>query len=46
MTTPQRRRGRHPGDYAAFALDPDGNHIEAVFHGESVRRAPSLTIAY
>jgi hypothetical protein len=25
-------RGYHPGYYAAFALDPDGNNIEAVNH--------------
>ena len=32
----QRRAGRapyHPGYYAAFLLDPDGNNIEAVHHG-------------
>jgi catechol 2,3-dioxygenase-like lactoylglutathione lyase family enzyme len=26
-------RSYHPGYYAAFALDPDGNHIEAVCRG-------------
>jgi catechol 2,3-dioxygenase-like lactoylglutathione lyase family enzyme len=26
-------RRYHPGYYAAFVLDPDGNNIEAVFHG-------------
>src|SRR5436190_1437278 len=26
-------RPYHPGYYAAFLLDPDGNNIEAVFHG-------------
>src|SRR5262245_59422646 len=26
-------RPYHPGYYAAFVLDPDGNNIEAVFHG-------------
>ena len=25
-------RAYHPGYYAAFVLDPDGNNIEAVFH--------------
>ena len=25
-------RDYHPGYYAAFVLDPDGNNIEAVFH--------------
>jgi catechol 2,3-dioxygenase-like lactoylglutathione lyase family enzyme len=27
-------RDYHPGYYAAFLLDPDGNNVEAVFHGE------------
>jgi catechol 2,3-dioxygenase-like lactoylglutathione lyase family enzyme len=26
-------RSYHPGYYAAFVLDPDGNNIEAVHHG-------------
>jgi catechol 2,3-dioxygenase-like lactoylglutathione lyase family enzyme len=26
-------RPYHPGYYAAFAFDPDGHNIEAVFHG-------------
>ena len=26
-------RPYHPGYYAAFALDPDGNNIEVVHHG-------------
>ena len=26
-------RAYHPGYYAAFVLDPDGNNIEAVHHG-------------
>ena len=34
----------HPGYYAAFALDPDGNNIEAVFHGLATRSAPSVVI--
>jgi catechol 2,3-dioxygenase-like lactoylglutathione lyase family enzyme len=28
-------RAYHPGYYAAFVLDPDGNNIEAVYHGEA-----------
>lgn len=28
-------RDYHPGYYAAFALDPDGNNVEAVHHGET-----------
>jgi catechol 2,3-dioxygenase-like lactoylglutathione lyase family enzyme len=37
-------RSYHPGYYAAFVLDPDGNNIEAVFHGPSTRSAPSVVI--
>ena len=39
-------RAYHPGYYAAFVLDPDGNNIEAVFHGESERSADSVRINY
>lgn len=39
-------RSYHPGYYAAFALDPDGNNIEAVYHGEAARSAPSVKIAF
>jgi catechol 2,3-dioxygenase-like lactoylglutathione lyase family enzyme len=37
-------RAYHPGYYAAFVLDPDGNNIEAVFHGPNRRSAPSVEI--
>jgi catechol 2,3-dioxygenase-like lactoylglutathione lyase family enzyme len=37
-------RNYHPGYYAAFALDPDGNNIEAVFHGPASRSAPSVVV--
>jgi predicted lactoylglutathione lyase len=37
-------RPYHPGYYAAFLLDPDGNNIEAVYHGPGRRSAPSVTI--
>jgi catechol 2,3-dioxygenase-like lactoylglutathione lyase family enzyme len=37
-------RRYHPGYYAAFALDPDGNNIEAVYHGEATRSARSVVI--
>lgn len=30
---PGLRPHYHPGYYGAFVLDPDGNNIEAVFHG-------------
>ena len=39
-------RPYHPGYYAAFALDPDGNNIEAVYHGEARRSAPSVKINF
>ena len=39
-------RPYHPGYYAAFLLDPDGNNIEAVFHGEASRSAPSVKITF
>ena len=39
-------RDYHPGYYAAFVLDPDGNNIEAVFHGEAKRSAPSVHITF
>ena len=39
-------RPYHPGYYAAFVLDPDGNNIEAVFHGDANRSAPSVKITF
>ncbi len=39
-------RAYHPGYYAAFVLDPDGNNIEAVVHGEPERSAASVRISY
>lgn len=39
-------RAYHPGYYAAFVLDPDGNNIEAVYQGEAKRNAPSVTIEF
>ena len=39
-------RSYHPGYYAAFVLDPDGNNIEAVFHGEATRSAASVRITF
>jgi len=39
-------RPYHPGYYAAFVLDPDGNNIEAVFHGEAQRSADSVKISF
>jgi catechol 2,3-dioxygenase-like lactoylglutathione lyase family enzyme len=37
-------RAYHPGYYAAFVLDPDGNNIEAVHHGAAHRSADSVVI--
>jgi catechol 2,3-dioxygenase-like lactoylglutathione lyase family enzyme len=37
-------RSYHPGYYAAFVLDPDGNNIEAVHHGPFERSAGSVVI--
>ena len=37
-------RHYHPGYYACFVLDPDGNNIEAVFHGPNTRSAASVVI--
>jgi catechol 2,3-dioxygenase-like lactoylglutathione lyase family enzyme len=39
-------RPYHPGYYAAFVLDPDGNNIEAVFHGEATRSAAAVKISF
>ncbi len=39
-------RTYHPGYYAAFVLDPDGNNIEAVFHGPARRSAASVQITF
>lgn len=39
-------RPYHPGYYAAFVLDPDGNNIEAVYHGDAVRSAASVRITF
>jgi catechol 2,3-dioxygenase-like lactoylglutathione lyase family enzyme len=37
-------RPYHPGYYSAYVLDPDGNNIEAVFHGPSRRSASSVVV--
>lgn len=39
-------RSYHPGYYAAFLTDPDGNNIEAVYHGPHQRSAPSVKITF
>ena len=37
-------RAYHPGYFGAFAFDPDGNNIEAVFHGPAQRSAASVVV--
>lgn len=39
-------RPYHPGYYAAFLLDPDGNNVEAVYHGPAQRSAESVKITF
>ena len=41
---PPGERAYHPGYFAAYALDPDGNNVEAVFHGPSTRSADSVVV--
>jgi catechol 2,3-dioxygenase-like lactoylglutathione lyase family enzyme len=37
-------RDYHSGYYSAYAFDPDGNNIEAVYHGPASRSAASVLI--
>ena len=37
-------RNYHPDYYGAFVFDPDGNNIEAVWHGPTKRSAESVLI--
>ena len=39
-------RKYHPGYYGAFLLDPDGNNVEAVYHGEAKKSADSVEITF
>jgi catechol 2,3-dioxygenase-like lactoylglutathione lyase family enzyme len=39
-------RKYHPGYYAAYVLDPDGNNVEAVYHGPVRRSAPSVVFSW
>lgn len=43
---PPGERSYHPGYYGAFVLDPDGNNIEAVYHGPAQQSAPSVKITF
>jgi class 3 adenylate cyclase/catechol 2,3-dioxygenase-like lactoylglutathione lyase family enzyme len=37
-------RPYHPGYYAAYVFDPDGNNVEAVYHGPAVRSVESIVV--
>jgi catechol 2,3-dioxygenase-like lactoylglutathione lyase family enzyme len=37
-------RNYHPGYFGAFLFDPDGNNVEAVYHGPAERSAASVVI--
>lgn len=39
-------RPYHPGYYAAFVLDPDGNNVEVVHHGAATRSADAVRITF
>src|SRR5688500_5028846 len=39
-------RPYHPGYYAAFVADPDGNNVEVVFHGPAQKSAESVKITF
>jgi hypothetical protein len=43
---PGERAHYHPGYYAAYVLDPDGNNVEVVFHGAAQRSAASVRITF
>lgn len=40
------KRSYHPGYYAAFLLDPDGNNIEAVYHGQHQRNVDAVKVTF
>jgi catechol 2,3-dioxygenase-like lactoylglutathione lyase family enzyme len=39
-------RPYHPGYYACFVLDPDGNNVEAVYHGPAKKSAESVKVTF
>ena len=39
-------RPYHPGYYAGFMLDPDGNNIEVVHHGKAEFSAPYVKVSF
>lgn len=43
---PGLRPSYHPGYFAAFLLDPDGNNVEAVYHGPAERSVERIEISF
>jgi len=39
-------RPYHPGYFGAFVLDPDGNNIEAVYHGKVKQNVPYVRVTF
>jgi catechol 2,3-dioxygenase-like lactoylglutathione lyase family enzyme len=39
-------RPYHPGYFAAYLLDPDGNNVEAVYHGPAKRSSEAIKITF
>ncbi len=39
-------RAYHPGYFAAFVIDPDGNNVEVVYHGAAQKSAESVKITF
>lgn len=39
-------RPYHPGYYAGFAIDPDGNNIEVVYHGPADYSADAVKVSF
>lgn len=37
-------RPYHPAYFAAYVLDPDGNNVEAVYHGPTKRSCASIAV--
>jgi catechol 2,3-dioxygenase-like lactoylglutathione lyase family enzyme len=43
---PRVVRAYHPGYYAAFVIDPDGNNVEVVHHGPAKRSSAAIEITF
>jgi catechol 2,3-dioxygenase-like lactoylglutathione lyase family enzyme len=42
--SPGLRPQYHSSYYSAYVLDPDGNNVEAVYHGPTLRSAVSISV--